>query len=347
MHLTFLELSQAERSLYFQEAAIRRGLNSVILEKDFWVCWLLGMLFGHEKFKGELVFKGGTSLSKVFNVIQRFSEDIDLSVSPSFLGIVEDDVENAKSRTQRDRWMQRLEEGCTRAIQNQLQPELELVIREVLGFKKDGKSWIEFVLDPVSQSPVLQFHYPTIQAEGFPYLRRMVKMEFGSLTDQRPTDRHPIKPWVAEEVPGSFGDWHCEVVALEVERTFWEKATILHAEHYRAAGDRMPDRFSRHYADMAALAKHPRSQGAAVRDDLRKRVVDWKSRFFARSWARYDLAQPGTFRLVPSSSREADLEADYGAMRDMYLTDPVPFAEVIETIAELEKKINEKHLPSK
>ena len=81
MKLGFLDLPADERRLYIEQAAIRRNVSPVVLEKDFWVCWLLGILFESE-FAGSLVFKGGTSLSKVFGVIERFSEDIDLSLSP-------------------------------------------------------------------------------------------------------------------------------------------------------------------------------------------------------------------------------------------------------------------------
>ena len=81
MKLSFLALAEDERRLYFEQAAMARNISQVVLEKDFWVCWLLGILFESE-FAGSLVFKGGTSLSKVFGVIERFSEDIDLSLSP-------------------------------------------------------------------------------------------------------------------------------------------------------------------------------------------------------------------------------------------------------------------------
>ena len=86
MKLKFLELPADERRSYFQQAATRRNVSAVMLEKDFWVCWLLGVLFNSE-FADSLVFKGGTSLSKVFGVIDRFSEDIDLSLSPEFLAL--------------------------------------------------------------------------------------------------------------------------------------------------------------------------------------------------------------------------------------------------------------------
>lgn len=88
MKLDFLALPADERRLYIEQAAVRRSVSAVVLEKDFWVCWLLGVLFGSE-FAASLVFKGGTSLSKVFGVIERFSEDIDLSLSPEFLRLPE------------------------------------------------------------------------------------------------------------------------------------------------------------------------------------------------------------------------------------------------------------------
>lgn len=83
MKLGFLALPGDERHLYIEQAAVRRNVSPVVLEKDFWVCWLLGVLFA-SKFADALVFKGGTSLSKVFGVIDRFSEDIDLPLSSNF-----------------------------------------------------------------------------------------------------------------------------------------------------------------------------------------------------------------------------------------------------------------------
>jgi hypothetical protein len=91
---------------------------------------------------------------------------------------------------------------------------------------------------------------------------------------------------------------------------------------------------------MAALARHTQARNAVDRHDLRERVVDWKSRFFARAWARYDLTQPGTFRLAPPPGRVAELQGDYTAMREMYMTEPLPFTEVLDTLVELEHMIN-------
>jgi hypothetical protein len=334
MKLKFLELSTDERRLYFEQAALQRNVSPVLLEKDFWVCWLLGLLFDSQ-FAESLVFKGGTSLSKVFGVIDRFSEDIDLSVSPEFLGL----PKAGTSRNQAHKWMTAAEMACGVAVEKQIAPTLEEAAAEVLGDQETA--WFEYLTDPATHSPVLQFHYPSTQPPGFEYLRRSVKLEFGSLTDQQPTGRHHVRPLLAEILQDAIPDWRCEVVALEVERSFWEKATILHAEYHRPAGRPMPDRFSRHYADTAALAGHPSAQPAIRQHDLRERVVEWKGQFFGNSWARYDLAKPGTFRLVAPAERLSALKHDYEAMKEMYLSEPATFDEVLAALAELERRINE------
>ena len=312
-----------------------------MVEKDFWVSWTLAVLFAHPEFGSQLVFKGGTSLSKVFGVIGRFSEDIDLSVSPAFLGISEESMERAGSRNQRTERMQELEEACIERVRDRFLPELERIANEALGTRIGGGAWMTFEVDATTHSPVVLFHYPCIEQSGFDYLRRFVKMEFGSLTDQRPVGTHPVRPWVAEAFPEVFGDFHCNLVALELERTFWEKATILHAEFHRNRETPIRDRFSRHYSDMAALARHAVVENALSLEDLRQRVADWKSRFFPAKWAHYELAVPGTFRLSPPNFRLPELKRDYEAMKDMFLAAPPSFDSIMETVSELENRINE------
>jgi hypothetical protein len=342
MKLEFLNRLESERTPFLQETAARRGLLPVMVEKDFWVSWTLAALFAHPEFGGQLVFKGGTSLSKVFGVIDRFSEDIDLSVSPVFLGISEEWVEEAGSRKKAEARMHELESACIGRVRDRFLPELECLAIEALGNRSGGRTWMKFEVDGTTGSPVVLFHYPSASPTGFEYLPRFVKMEFGALTDQRPVGSHVIRPWVADEFPKQFGDFHCEVVALELERTFWEKATILHAEHHRDPAKPMRDRFSRHYSDMAALARHAVKDRALARDDLRRRVADWKNRFFAASWARYDLAAPGSFHLMPPGFRLAELEKDYHAMRDMFLAPPPSFQSLMETVSALERQLNER-----
>jgi hypothetical protein len=326
MRLAFLELPSEERRLYIEQAAIQRNVSPVILEKDFWVCWLLGILF-ESQFAGNLVFKGGTSLSKVFGVIKRFSEDIDLSLSPASLNL----PDAGTSRNQANKWMTRAEVACGAAVRDQIGPAMEVAVEAVLG--KCERAWFDFRTDANTNSPVLLFHYPSSQPAGFDYLKRWVKLEFGSLTDQQPVGRHSVRPWMADVLPGAFRDWRCEVVALEVERSFWEKATILHTEYHRPTDKSTPDRFSRHYADTAAIATHPAASNAIDQHHLRDRGVKWKSQFFGSSWATYDKARPG-------SCRQSALKRDYQAMRDMYLSEPASFEDVLAILDALERHIN-------
>jgi len=165
MRLEFLQLPAEERGLYIEQAAVRRNLSPVLIEKDFWVSWMLGVLF-ESKFADALVFKGGTSLSKVFGVIERFSEDIDLSLSPDFLEL----KPPGTRRNQANKWMKAAEAVCSFAVQNTIAPELESVVVKVLGAKAGG--WFEFFDDPLTNSPVLLFHYPTSQPTGRPGVHR-------------------------------------------------------------------------------------------------------------------------------------------------------------------------------
>jgi hypothetical protein len=338
--LDFLKLPSVERRLYIEQAAIQRNISPVIMEKDFFVCWLLGILF-ESRFADSLVFKGGTSLSKIFGAINRFSEDIDLSLSPTFLGL----PESAANRSQADKWWEKAEKACDIAVQTQIMSMLETSALGVLGINEQAR--FEFLKDSQTKSPVILFHYPSSLPTELAYIKRSVKLEFGSLTDQQPTGRYPVRPWISEVFPAAFPDWQCEIIALEIERTFWEKATILHAEYHRPLEKPMRDRFSRHYADTAALANHSEAIKAIDYHDLRDRVVAWKNLFFRDSSANYTQAKPGTFHLVPRAERLPELRRDYQLMRDMYLNEPLSFDDILSILTNLEHRINHvESLPS-
>lgn len=329
----FLALDGADRALAFEQAALRRQCSPVMVEKDFWVSWLLRELFAESQ--GSLVFKGGTSLSKVFGVIDRFSEDIDLCLTPALVGADEHLFDGLESRTRRDAAMNALQDLCKQYTREMLAPHLEGRIRQALGEPEEGR-WLRFEEDP----SVLLFRYPSVQPAGFEYLPRSVKLEPGSLTDQQPVGLHAVRPWVADDFPAAFEGWRCEVTALELGRTFWEKATILHAEYHRPAGQPTPDRYSRHYSDMARLLQHRDSAGLLANEALARRVVEWKDRLFGRAWARYDLARRGSFRLVPPASRIPALRDDYLTMRPMFLAEPPSFDEVLAQLAQAERELN-------
>jgi hypothetical protein len=336
----FLALTPRRRALAFEQAATLRSVAAVIMEKDFWVCWLLGVLFSQPALGPHLVFKGGTSLSKVFGVIDRFSEDVDLSVSPAFVGADAQAFDALTRRSQRDAAMAEMQRQCSAKTEDTIAPLLEEDIRTSLGAPAGGGNWLVYEKDTPAHSPTLHFNYPASQATGFSYVRRAIKLELGSLTDQQPVGRHAVRPWMADEFPAVFADWHCEVIALELARSFWEKATILHAEYHRPDDQPTPARYARHYADLARLLEHSEASSFMADKALRARVVDWKSRVFARAWARYDLARHGDIRLVPPVHRRAALAEDYAVMRPMFLREPPSFELVMTQLATAEEAIN-------
>jgi hypothetical protein len=146
---------------------------------------------------------------------------------------------------------------------------------------------------------------------------------------------------VASLAPEEFTDFQAEVVALEIERTFWEKVTILHAEYHRPADHPLRDRFARHYADVAALWLHPAKEKSINRLDLLDRVRIHKTRYFESSWANYDTAIPGSLKLLPPDTRIPELRRDYAAMEPMFLAKEIPtFEQILSILSEAEHQLN-------
>jgi hypothetical protein len=318
------------------ETAERKGLPEAIVEKDFWVCWVLKQLFSIDALTAQLLFKGGTSLSKIFHAINRFSEDIDLAVDYVALGFAgdRDPWQGGISRTRRADILDEMMAECQRYIGGEFLDVLRTRCGEILG---TTDAWSLEVSD---QDPnVVQFRYPASSA-SLAYVAPQVVLELGTHAEFVPHDRFTIRSFAAEEFPGVVADGDVVVVALLAKRTFWEKATILHAEYHRPRDRALPNRYSRHYYDVAMLAQGAIRAEALGDRDLLVQVVRHKQTFYPSAWARYDLAYRGTFRLVPAENRVAALERDYRNMGVMIFGEPPAFAGIMETLAALEQEIN-------
>ncbi len=341
--LNFAKLPLDERAALIHEVANRRGLTRVMVEKDFWVCFTLRLLFSIPELADRFVFKGGTSLSKVFGIIKRFSEDIDLSVDPEWLGFGGDNRPDAGgSRSQFEKRCKKLELACIVAVEEQIQPILEQAICEGLGAVDGGNSYLSFQVDSQTHSPIIIFRYPTREPETPGHISPQVKLELGSLTDQQPIGEHTVTPWVAEEFPDLFKEPSCQVVALEAERTFWEKATILHSEYHRPRENPMRSRLSRDCYDLCMMAEHQSGRHALTDLDMLARVKEHKQTYFRSTWSNYETAKSGTFRLVPPDHRIADLKTDYQQMQEMFLEKPLAFDSLLVQLKIIEEGINGK-----
>jgi hypothetical protein len=329
----FAKLTAAERQPYFEEAASRRNSTNTAIEKDFWVCWTLKHLFALEGIP-ELRFKGGTSLSKVFSLIERFSEDIDISLDRAALGFTGDrDLANpVLSKTKRKDLDQELRAAIEREVKFAILPRLQQRFESIIG--KNG--WTIAESNEPNEEMALVFGYPpAVQYRD--YLRPSIKIEFGR-GDQQPSQRASILPYAAEEFPDVFMHAHAVVSVLTCERTFWEKVTLLHAENHRTDLSKFKSRMSRHWSDVAVMSDADRF--ADLDFGLLDTVIAFKQIYFAANWAHYETAVPGTLKIVPNDLLRRVLLDDYRQMREMFPEEPLPFEEILEKLRALQDRIN-------
>ena len=331
------QLRAPARADIFAETANRLALPEPLVEKDFWVCWMLGQLFSIEAFKGRLLFKGGTSLSKVFGAIKRFSEDIDLAVDYSMLGFTgaSDPLLPELSRTKQTALLSKMLLECQNYIKGEFLDQLRQRCAMLLG--SEG-SW---TLTVDSQDPnVVRFLYPSAVRHEIAYVAPQVILELGTHAEFIPRGDFTIRAFAAVEFPDLFEEAEVRVTSLLAKRTFWEKATILHAEFHRPADKPIPGRYSRHYYDVAMRAHQPVKEEAFKDPALLAAVVRHKQTFYPCAWARYPRALPGTFQLAPAEGRMAALLQDYRDMEMMIFGEPPTLAHILEVLAEVEHAAN-------
>ncbi len=333
--------SPVDRADLFRRTAValHPERSPLIIEKDFWVCWTLRRLFDVIRYRPHLIFKGGTSLSKAYNVIERFSEDVGLSLSRRDLGFADDhDPEQPGiSAKEARRRIEALTDACKKSIRESLLPKLQEDFAGVLG----GKGW-RLEIDPLDPQTIL-FTYPATDIAGEPshYIRPAIRLEMGARSDDWPGEDHDIKPYAADAFPLVFTDNpSCRVYTLEAERTFWEKATLLHGEYHRSTEEPSRERLARHYYDLYQLSKTTFADKALRQIDLLKRVVQHKLVFFRAAWKHFETAMPGSFHLVPPHERMADLRSDYAQMQAMIFGDYPEWKTIIEGLSELEVRIH-------
>jgi hypothetical protein len=328
-------LSAAQRRELFTETAARRGMTPAVVEKDFWVTWVLDRLFAVPALARLLMFKGGTSLSKAYGLIERFSEDIDLILDWRVLS--GEDLLAKRSRSQQTK----LNDEINRLAQDYIAGDLLGHVKAALGDVCQCGIGED---DP----HVIGVHYPAAFSDD--YLCPEVRLEIGPLAAWLPYEDRTISCYAAQAFPQLFGRREFPVRVIRAERTFWEKATILHAEAHRPDDKKQPARYSRHYYDLAQMARSPIKDKALAEVELLAEVVAFKERFYFSAWARYDLAVPGSLRLVPDGPVLKAVTDDYRAMATMIFGTIPPFEAILAGLQDLENEINRRshtrHRPS-
>ena len=338
----FLDLPEQEKRDVFEAAASRLDTLPSYIEKDFWVCLVLDTLYnrlpdGHPR----LLFKGGTSLSKAFGLIRRFSEDIDLVVSRDDLGFAGDQdptVAEDLSTRRREVLFQQLREACSTYVVGKLQAELAILIDQV------AEGCRVLPAEDDAEQMTLLVEYPTLYPSGdVSYVFPRVRIEAGARSALDPSLDRTVTPYVADELP----DWSLDVDDIRVlapERTYWEKLLILHGLHcgYRDE-QRLPtdkDRISRHYYDAAVITATDVGRSALSNIGLLDAVRRHNLIAFRQAWKRFEEAVPGSARFVPRAELRTVIERDYRAMQGMTLGEAPEFGWIIEQLQHAEAVIN-------
>ena len=315
---------QNRRELFFATAQ-KMNITPAAAEKDFWIVWVLQQVFSLPEWSHRLRFKGGTSLSKAYDLIERFSEDIDLILD--WRGLSEQLPDAERSKTKQQQVNQSINQAAQKLIRDQLLPAIEVAIAPLCKVELDRD-------DPHT----INIEYPAEFASG--YLRPVVRLEIGPLAAMLPMEGRSITSYAAKYFPQVFEQPSVIVATITAERTFWEKATILHVEAHRPDNKALPARYARHYYDLYRMAETICAERALADTDLLQNVVTFKQKFYPAAWAAYDSATLGSIRLMPTDAHLSKLQEDYRAMREMIFGKAPDFDTLLQTLEVLQQRIH-------
>jgi hypothetical protein len=330
---SFLHLKAQEQSQIYRALAPQLARSPVVLEKDVWVCWVLQTLF---TMPGRLpmAFKGGTSLSKVFGAIARFSEDVDITLDYRGLDGSFDPFAEGVSRNRLKKFSEDLKSFVRDHAHGVVAPHFQ----RTLAAEFDAGA---FHLEVSDDGEQLRVYYPTVLEAPRDYVGNSVLIEFGGRNITEPNEEHEVRPDIAEHV-AELDFPRSNVTVLSPARTFWEKATLMHVECQRDEFRTGAERLSRHWYDLAMLADLVHGKAAVADRALLADVVKHKKVFYNASYANYDACLTGQLRLIPEDAALAALRDDFQRMigAGMFIGEPPAFDAIVDCLRTLETVIN-------
>lgn len=335
--------AEEDRRDLFVSTARRVGTTEQNVEKDFWVCWTLDALFhGRPENAPRLLFKGGTALSKAFGLISRFSEDIDVTVFRQDLGefVSVDDLEKLSGKKRRAK-LDAIRASCQEYLRDALQPNLEKLLADAVGHDQRESLGAFFdEADPDGQTLFLR--YPSVLTADA-YVRPAVRIECGAKSALDPHLQAEVRPLVSDDVT-DVDLAVAEITTIQPTRTFWDKVVILHGLRAwfetRAELRQEGQRISRHYYDLHSMFRRDIGEEALADRALGNECVRHARLFLNRPDFGLETAVAGHFALRPGEKMLRGLGRDYDAMTDMIIG-PIPdFNDVLNSIAEIEDRLN-------
>lgn len=328
----FILMTSEEKKEVFQSVSFSMGMRPDIIEKDFWVCFMLNHLFHNCKYKDAFVFKGGTSLSKAYHLIERFSEDIDIILDWRKVVPQGDDPWADRTKNKQDRFNKAVNTNAAKFFSSELAPSLNKELEKLLG---EGH-WISVDED---DELVINFFYPQIfEVE---YLRDKVRLEIGPLAEWIPSHETRIQSFVSEKYPNLFDSPSTDILTIDVERSFWEKLTILHKMANYPLNKTLPPRYARHLYDVFCMANSSVKNKAFDRKDLLEKDVLFKQKFYYAKSSHYETATLENISLIPDKHILEAVKKDYDAMKNMIYGKYPSFEEILECLKQLESEIHQ------
>ncbi len=333
---SYFSLSDADRAEVLEVGRERTGRPAHLLEKDAWVVWTLGTLFG-SPVGTDLTFKGGTSLSKAYRIIDRFSEDLDLTydIRKLIADLTGGEEFLPSSRSQASKWTKAVRDRLPEWIAGTVQP----VIQDALDQAKLGAR-LEVAGDDKDK---LLLHYPAVK-QGTGYVAPVVTLEFGGRATGEPHAAMPVTCDIDGHVDSVTFPTASPVV-ISVARTFWEKATATHV--YCAQGRICGERYARHWHDLAAIMRSSHFEAAVKDREVARAVAEHKSYFFpekdvAGKTVDYFAAISGALHVVPEGAAREALAADYASMLEdqVMVGDALPFEDLMRACEEVAARAN-------
>lgn len=333
---SFLHLEREEQSQIYRALAPQLARSPVVLEKDVWVCWVLQTLFTMPD-RLPMAFKGGTSLSKVFGAIARFSEDVDITLDYRGSGL-DDTFDPFAENVSRSR-LKKFSESLRSFVCDHAHSVVAPHFQKMLADEFDADA---FQLEVSDDGEQMRVHYQSVLETPGDYVGNSVLIEFGGRNITEPNEEHEVRPDIAEHV-AELDFPRSTVSVLSPARTFWEKATLMHVECQREVFRTGAERLSRHWYDLAMLADIEHGQAAVADRALLADVVKHKKVFYNASYANYDACLTGQLRLIPEDAALAALRDDYQRMigAGMFIGEPRAFDAVIDRLRALETTINQ------
>ena len=334
---SFIKLSPEERKIYCQQAVERMQipLPAAVIEKDFWVCWTLNLLNEIPELTGNITFKGGTSLSKAWGLIERFSEDIDIAINRKVFGQHPPyGAEDAESNRQRKIRLEELENKSSNFIREFLLPSLHKKISSYLNPD-------EYTLKPIQKGNEvnLEFEYPGTLKNELGGLLPVVLIELVPRADEIPNEERKITPILYEVFKDLLGEGSFNISTLSPARTFLEKLLFIHET--LGGFNKGSERKSRHYYDLLKLYRAGVFDLIRDNRELLQMVVEHRQTFFRYNTLDYAGILKHGVQVIPPKESWADWRSDYSRTTVMIYNDIPSFDDLMQFAAHLEKEFNE------